>query len=120
MAETSIPVGKLGGKGELALFGNPEDATEMLRDHLSSVFSALGCYLSLMDELASDDAAVVAMVGRSLLRQANDHLDRLHDGLRDAGIGIYVGSGQLSLEPKAVTAMTIRFLPGTALAREEV
>lgn len=120
MAENSVPVDLLAGKDELALFGDPAAATELLRDYLSSLFSPLGCHLGLIDDLADhDDAArTTAMVGAALLRQANGILDQLQDQLRQAGVGIYVAAEGKSWEPGRVVSMVLRRLPGKAEGQE--
>ena len=114
MAENPITADDSQGKAGMVLFGDPAAATETLRDYLASLLSPLGCHLELIDDLAAHDdgARTTAMVGAALLRQANGILDQLHDHLRQAGIGLFVGSEGKSWEPGRVTAMVLRQLPG--------
>ena len=119
MAETPITVEDLKNKAGVVLFGDGEAATETLRDYLASLLSPLGCHLELIDDLAAhDDAArTTAMVGAALLRQANGLLDQLHDHLRQAGIGIFVGAEGKTWQPGRVTSMVLRQLPGKVEAQ---
>ena len=114
MAENPITVDDSQGKAGMVLFGDGEAATEHLRDYLASLLSPLGCHLGFIDDLAAHDdgARTTAMVGAALLRQANGILDQLHDHLRQAGIGLYVGAEGKPWEPGRVTAMVLRQLPG--------
>ena len=114
MAEDRLNNECFSDKGTIPLFGDPDVATEHLRDHLANVLSPLACHLELVDDLAANDrgAMLTALVAKALLRQVNVVLDQLHEHLRQAGVGIYVGAAGRSWEPEGVVAMVMKALPG--------
>ena len=120
MAEQQVTVDDSHGKGgDLVLFGSADAATEHLRDHLGMLLTPLETHLELAEALPDEgnQGASVALVARALLRQVGERLDVLHERLREAGVGVYVGAEGRAWEPGAVVAMAVKGVPGKVEAK---